>query len=187
MNRTLAALALVAAAAPAPADDRPAKFEDVAKTLEASFEPADAKPGQTVLLKVKVVLAKGFATYPTFQPDRGARSYLTKFAFAPSDGVAFVGTLADPPGAAEKAEKDIGAERVLYYPGGTTFERKAVVNPAAKPGKLTAKVTITLQACDKESCFQKKAVLEPTLTVLDGPAVAVEKAYQEEVEKAFPK
>ena len=49
--------------------------------------------------------------------------------------------------------------------------------------KLT---TFSLSVCDKNNCFPPKNVaVEASFKVLDGPAVAVDKAYADEVAKAL--
>jgi DsbC/DsbD-like thiol-disulfide interchange protein len=182
MNRTLLALPLcLALAAPIPA--QPAK--DAVKKVEAVFEPAEAKPGQTVTLKIVVELADGYHTYPVVQPAAEARYSVNTIAF-PNDGpVVFVGETVDPVGPKTKKGED---HEYLVYPGGGTWVRKAVVSPSAKAGPTTARVKVKLQVCDEDRCFPPKTVeLEATLKVLDGPAEKVDPKYQAEVEKAGKK
>jgi hypothetical protein len=164
---------------------------DAVKKVEAVFEPADAKPGQTVTLKIKVELADGYHTYPVVQPAEEAKFSANKLTF-PADGpVVYVGDTVDPVGPKTKIVDDPVAKEkyeLLYYPGGGTWVRKAVVLPTAKAGAATSKVKIRLLVCDAENCFPPKTVeLEAKLKVLDGPAVEVEKKYQAEVEKATKK
>jgi hypothetical protein len=180
---------LVALAVISPAFAQPAK--DAVKKVEAVFEPASAKPGQTVTLKIKVELADGYHTYPVVQPAEEAKFSANKLTF-PADGpIVFVGDTLDPVGPKSKAVDDPVAKEkyeLLYYPGGGTWVRKGVVVPTAKAGAVTSKIKLKLLVCDAETCFPPKTVeLEATLKVLDGPAVAVEKPYQAEVEKAGKK
>src|SRR5213079_2502408 len=93
--RVLAVAILTAhLAAPCPAadDDGPAKG---VKKVEAAFEPAEAKPGQTVTLKITVELADGFHTYPTKQTDKNAAAMVNKITFPAPAGVIFVGDVKD--------------------------------------------------------------------------------------------
>lgn len=180
----LVALALVPAAFAQPG-------KDAVKKVEASFEPASAKPGQTVTLKVKVELADGYHTYPVVQPADEAKFSANKLTF-PADGpVVFVGDTVDPVGPKSKKIDDPIAKEsyeLLYYPGGGTWARKAVVLPTAKAGATTAKIKVRLLVCDADNCFPPKTIdVEATVNVLDGPAVEVEKKYQAEVEKAGKK
>ena len=162
-----------------------AQPKDAIKKVEASFEPAEAKPGQTVTLKIVVRLADGYHTYPLVQPTPEAKYSVNKVTFPPADAVVFVGTTSDPDGAKLKKGED---HEYLTYPGGGTWTRKAVVSPTAKPGEAKVKVQFRLLVCDENRCFPPKTIdLEPTMKVLDGPAVPVEAKYKAEVEKAGKK
>jgi DsbC/DsbD-like thiol-disulfide interchange protein len=184
MNRiSRSFVVLLTFAALASAQD--AKSKEAIKKVEAVFEPAEAKPGQTVTLKIVVQLADGYHTYPVHQPAPEAKYSTNSIAF-PKDGpVIFVGETVDPPGA--KAKKEDTYE-LLTYPGGGTWMRKAVVPPTAKAGTVAAKVKFTMQVCDENACFPpKKYDLEVPLKILDAPAVAIDPKYKAEVEKAGKK
>ena len=73
-----------------------------------------------------------------------------------------------------------------YHTGVVVYQRKAVVLPTAKAGEVTVTLPkFVLSVCDKDNCFPPKTLKpEAKLTVLDGPAVAVDKKYADEVEKA---
>lgn len=156
------------------------------KSVEATFEPAEAKPGQTVTLKLTVTLEDGYYTYPLVQEDKAATGMVNKLEFPKAGAVVFVGEAYDPAGAKTKAEPVLGIEEMKYYTGTVVFERKAVVSPTAKAGEATVQLPkFLLSVCDKDNCFPPKALKpEAKLKVLDGPAVAVDKKYAEEVEKA---
>lgn len=173
---------LVAFALPAPAADAPKGV----KAVEAKFEPAEAKPGQTVTLKLTVTLEDGYHTYPLVQKDKAAAGMVNKLEFPKGGAVVFVGESLDPPDPKTKAELTSGIEEMYYYTGTVVYERKAVVPPAAKAGEVTVQLPkFALSVCDKNACFPPKTLKpEAKLKVLDGPAVAVEKQYAEEVEKA---
>lgn len=162
-----------------------AQPKDAIKKVEASFEPAEAKPGQTVTLKIVVQLADGYHTYPLVQPTPEAKYSVNKVMFPPADAIVFVGTTADPDSPKIKKGED---HEYLTYPGGGTWTRKAVVAPAAKPGDAKVKVQFRLMVCDEDRCFPPKTFdLDATLKVLDGPAGPVEAKYKDEVEKAGKK
>lgn len=156
------------------------------KSVEATFEPAEAKPGQTVTLKLTVTLEDGYYTYPLVQTDKMAASMVNKLEFPKAGAVVFVGDALDPANPKKKAELAAGIEEMLYYTGTVVYERKAVVLPSAKPGEVTVQLPkFLLSVCDKDNCFPPKTHKpEAKLKVLDGPAVAVEKQYAAEVEKA---
>jgi DsbC/DsbD-like thiol-disulfide interchange protein len=159
--------------------------KDAIKKVEASFEPAQAKPGQTVTLKLTVQLADGYHTYPVVQPTPEAKYSVNKIAFPPADAVVFVGETVDPVEPKVKKGED---HEYLVYPGGGTWTRKAVLRPTAKPGEAAVKVQFRLMVCDEDRCFPPKAIdLEATIKVLDEPAVPVEAKYKAEVEKAGKK
>ena len=182
MNRFLSSVGLCILLA-APVGAEPAK--DAVQKVSATFEPASAKPGETVTLKVTIELADGFHTYPVTQPAAEGKFMTNKIVFPATGPIVFVGTVADPAGAKSKKEED---HELLYYPGGGTWERKAVVSPLAQAGATEAKLKIRLLVCTKDNCFPPKTIeVDASLKVLAGPAVEVEKAYRDEVEKAIRK
>jgi hypothetical protein len=151
--------------------------------VEARFEPATAKPGETVTLKIDVKLDSGWHTYPTVQKDKAAKSYVNRLTFPTGGSIIFVGTVADPPDVKSKSEADI--EELLYYPGGGTWERKAVVSPKASAGDAVAKVKFRISMCDKDVCLPPETIeLEPKLKIAGAP-VTVDAKFKEEVEKAL--
>jgi hypothetical protein len=193
MLRTPAALALLTAVAVASLPGRPAAAQGKAdwyaravKKVEAHFEPAEAKPGQTVTFKLTVDLNDGYYTYPTAQPDRAASGMTNQLKFPDPGAVVFVGGVTDPPIFDVKSEPDLGIKELRVNPGTVVYSRKAVVSPKAAAGPAMVKLpTFRLQVCDKNNCFAPKAVpVEATLKVLDGPPVPVDPAYAAEVTKA---
>jgi hypothetical protein len=181
-------LALVLGAGPdRSASGAPQKwYEKAVKKVEAKFDPAEAKPGQTVTVIITVELNDGYNTYPTAQPDKAAVGMVNSFKF-PKDGpVIFVGPTADPKEFGTKAEPELGIKELRYLSGAVTFTRKAVVSPRAAAGPATTKLNLILLVCDKDACFPPKDVpLEAALKVLPGPAVPVEPEYADEVNKAL--
>lgn len=179
MNRILLAVPLgLALAAPAAAQT----INDATKKVEAVFEPAEARPGQTVTLKITVQLADGYYTYPTVQPAPEAKYSTNSVVFPKGGPVVFVGETIDPAGPKPKKAEEY---ELLTYPGGGTWTRKAVVVPTTKAGTTSAKVKFKLLVCEDDRCFPPKThELEATLKVLDGPAVEVDPKFRAEVEKA---
>lgn len=161
-----------------------AEPKDAFQTATATFEPAEAKPGQTVSLKIKITLGKGYHTYAAIQPSPAHRFNVNKFTFPSDAGVIPVGEIIDP--IDPKSKKDDDGE-LLYYPGGGTWLKKFVVSPEAKPGMATEKIKVRLLICDENNCFPPKMLdLEATLKITEG-SVTVDKAYAKEVEKALKK
>ena len=164
-------------------------INDAIKKVEATFEPQDARPGQTVTVKITVQLLDGYHTYPVYQLADEAKLSANKITF-PTDGtILFVGETVDPVSPRTKKIKE-GTETydLQYYPGGGTWIRKAVVLPSAKAGAATSKIKVRLLVCDADNCFPPKTIdIEAALKVLEGPAVEVEKKYKDAVEKAGKK
>jgi hypothetical protein len=164
-------------------------YEKAVKKFEAKFEPAEAKPGQTVTLKITVDLNDGYHTYPTVQPDPAADNFVNVIKYPEPGTLVFVGKTTDPKDFDTKTEEILKIKELRVIPGTAVFSRKVVVSPKAAPGLLEVKVPeFRLMVCDKNNCFPGKK-LEPvaTLKVLDGPAVPVEKDFAEEVKKALEK
>ncbi len=162
-------------------------YEKAVKKIEGRFAPAEAKPGQTVTFTLTVELNDGYHTYPTAQPDKLAASMTNVIKFPATGPVVFVGDTLDPKDFATKEEPELGIKDLRYNTGTVVYTRKAVVSPKAPAGAATVKLTtFSLSVCDKTNCFPAKNVpVEAALKVLDGPAVAVEKAYADEVAKAL--
>ncbi len=190
MRRMLVVAPVLAAALALPGAPASAQkggwYEKAVKKVEATFDPAEAKPGQTVTLKLTVELNDGYHTYPFKQPDKEAGSMVNQIKFPDPGAVVFVGGVEDPKGFVSKAEPDLGIKELREYEGTVTFTRKAVVSPKAAAGPAAVKLAeFKLMVCDKNNCFPpKKVPVEAKLKVLPGPAVDVEKAYAAEVAKA---
>jgi hypothetical protein len=187
-----ACLAVVLAASAAPAQLQPFKPGDAGKvpawyaeavqSVDATFDPPEARPGQTVTFKLVVRLNPGYHTYPLAQPEKGAKGFVNKVTFPDPGPVTFVGE-AESLDVKTKADKDLGLQELGYMPGTAVYERKAVVSPKAAAGPLVVRVpAFRLNVCDKDNCFPPRTlILEPRLTVLDGPAVPVEAKYADKV------
>ncbi len=186
--RSLLFLAAAAATAAAgqPAPKQPAWYTKAVKKVEATFEPAEAKPGQVVTFKLTVELNEGYHTYPSKQPDKLAASMVNKIGFPDPGAVVFVGPVTDSDNFEKKPEPELGIKEYRYYPGKVVYERKAVVAPTQKPGEVTVKLAeFRLTVCDANNCFPpRKLTPGATLKVLNGPPVPVDPKYADEVKKA---
>ena len=167
-------------------DKKPAWWDKAVKKVEAKFDPAEAKPGQTVTLKLTVELHDGYYTYPTKQEDKNAEAMVNKLVFPDAGAVVFVGETINPGDYLTKAEPLLGIRDLRYHAKTVVYERKAVVRPTQKPGEAAVKVKeFGLTICDANNCYPaRKLTPEATLKVLDGPAVPVEAKYADEVRKA---
>ena len=162
-------------------------FEQVFKGAEAHFEPAEAKPGQSVTLKVSIKLLDGWHTYPIRQPDPGAQGQTNQLTLSGSGDVIFVRHMEDPPEPAKLPPEELppGVEVIFEYPEGGIWRQQAVVSPKANPGAKPVTVEIRMLVC-KKSCFPPKTKkVTATLTVLDGAPVLVDPQYQDEVNRAL--
>src|SRR5262249_33675225 len=105
-------------------------FERAVPKVEASFEPAAAKPGDVTTLKLAIEVASGWHTYRTRQPLTRNASYVNKFTFPPlPDGLSFEGELNEPPPLVDPIKDDVSS-----YEGTTVWTRKARVSPQANGG-----------------------------------------------------
>lgn len=183
-----AAVAVLGGDAPTAAQLKNDRFAKAVKSIQAKFEPADAKPGQTVTLKVTVELNDGYHTYPTVQADKAAAGFVNQLKFPEPGAVVFVGEVTDPPVYDVKSEPDLGIKEYRVVPFTAVYTRKAVVSPAAAAGPVTVKMPpFRMQVCDKNNCYAQAVPLEAALKVLPGPAVPVDPAYTAEVAKAAKK
>jgi hypothetical protein len=163
-------------------------IDKIVKKFEAKFEPAEAKPGQLVTLKINLELADGWQTYPTIQTDKAVKSSVNKFTFPTTGPAIFVGEIIDPPDPKSKADAILGFENMLYYPGGGTWEQKVVISPKAKSGETESKISVRLLVCDKDTCLPpEKFDLTAKIKVLDTKPVEIDPKYKAEVEKKLEK
>ena len=177
---------LVLFGGPALSADPPSKG---VKSVALSVEPKEAKPGQTVRVKLTIELESGFTIYATEQSDKNATDFVTAIPYPAPGPVVFVGSIKEPESPVLKAEPLLGIKALRVFEGKVVFERAAVVAPTTAAGPTTIKLAgLKLQACDDKNCYPGKAISpEVELKVLPGPAVEIEKKYKEEVEKALKK
>lgn len=157
-----------------PADDgRAMRFDDVVKRMEARFEPATARRGETVTWTLTVELIPGWHTYPVHQPDPKADSQVTKIKFPKTGDLTAIGPLTEPPDPHKKAEPALGIKEILSYEGTVVWKQTMQLGVDAKPGTKTINIPVTLFAC-KESCLPpERKDIAATLTISDEPAVPI--------------
>lgn len=160
-------------------------FSDVG-TVSAVFEPAQAKPGQVVTLKLTVTPKERNWTYPADPPEGQLSRNLIEFP--PPGDVVFVGKLIDPEGWKTKKDEANPLKKIRYYGEPTTWVLTAVVSPKATAGKKTITLKGTqVQVCIPQgNCFTTDLNEPPTaeLVVLDGPPMPVPSEYAAEVQAA---
>ncbi len=181
MNRIYSMIVLFFGSGIAVADSP--KFNDVVKSVEARFEPAKARPGETVTLKITMKLAEGWWTYPTFQPDPGAKSMINQLHFPASGPLVFIGEMTEPANPKEKPDLMANIEKMLYYPGGGTWEKKVVVHPSTNQGAYLSTAVFRIQVCDSKHCLAPKSVEAKAQIEIAGAPVAVDPKYRAALEK----
>lgn len=134
MSRASALLLSLFLAVPGANSEVPSKIEDVVKGIDARFEPADARPGQSVTLTIELKLANGWQTYPTKQKDAAVRYSVNKITFPKGGAVLFSGKVTEPPNPTIVKEPDLDIMELHTYPGGGTWKCEARIAPTAKPG-----------------------------------------------------
>lgn len=183
MRLVLPLLACLVAAAPAVAQQR-LSFDQAVQKIEATVEPAEARPGQTVTFRLSVRLNPDWYTYPTAQLDKGFPLSRNDIQLPTAGELIFVEPVRDP---ADAHTKTSGSDAYLYYPGGATWEFRAVVPPAAAPGEKKVRLkTFKIIVCYEKTgnCLNPKVVpVEATFRVAGEP-IPVEAKYAEVVRAA---
>jgi len=118
--------------------------------VSAALDPAQARRGEEIKLKVTLDITPGFHSYPTKQSDSKAESYVTSIKIESLD-VARVGGFRDPP-TKSKAEPALKIRSMAYLEGLAVIEGTLRVKPEATPGKKEVTVTISGQVCDENGC-----------------------------------
>src|SRR5262245_28874878 len=145
--------------------NRNLSFNDVFTRIEAEFEPAIARRGETVTWKLTVELIPRWHTYPTKQADPNAQSQVTQIKFPQTGDVTPDGPITEPDHPIKKAEPDLGIKELIQYEGTVVWQQQLVVSPFAAPGDDQIKVPITKFACDESCLPPKKHETTATLTI----------------------
>lgn len=173
MSKLTLVIPIAIAAAPPACAEGPSRIDEVIKRLEARFEPAEARPGQKVTLKIELKLAEGWYTYPTAQPDREAVFNVNKITFPKDGAIHFSGRVTDPPKPRVEEFPQLEIKELRTYPGGGTWECEAQVRHDAKQGlakaKITFRVIVGRGGPDPRWFVPKKFDLEATIKVAGEP------------------
>lgn len=186
MFRMLAIVSGILLSLPAFASDKD-WYAKAVKGIETKVIPAEAKPGETVTVRITVQLNDGYHTYPLVQPDLRAADQINRLTFPDADpsGLIFVGTAKGPDNPTKKAEPALGIKEMHIFSGTATYERKAVVSPKAS-GKVTVQIPkFQFMVCDENNCFPPKTLKPEVSVTVSGTAVPVAKEFAAEVEKAL--
>jgi thiol:disulfide interchange protein DsbD len=173
--------AVAAAPAPAPegpkpktADSKP-QFKPHAASLSASIELAEAKPGQTVTLKVTAKIDPGSHIYDYAKSPPAEGPSPTRFDLFDTGGLTVSGdwTADRPP--LVKQEPAFNNLPVQYFEDEVTWSLPLKVPSDASPGKRTLHVQVGYQVCDASTCSPPGQWTLPgvTLAIMPGDAPAV--------------
>ncbi|MCS6865816.1 MAG: hypothetical protein NZS48_12230, partial [Gemmata sp.] len=153
---------------PATTSKLPKEFTSRAE-VTLTVAPAQAKWGETVVVKLTITPKPGSWTYPVVPNQPGQTA--TNLIELPEPGdVIFIGRVTDPPQQKWERKPRLGGregefDQVTFEP--ITWEFKAVVSPKAKAGTTTiAFTTSTLQVCDNVGCFPATGRRLPTATLV---------------------
>lgn len=160
-----------------------AQFDDLG-SFALKVEPAKAKRGETVTVKLTLTPAAGAWTYP-FSPKDPTQPGHNKLRGSKDADLIFVD--AGPEPANPKSKPRVGEPGAddEYYAAPVSWELKAVVSPKATAGKKSAPLRgLTIQFCDDNRCLQNPSdALVADFEVLPDEAVPVDGKYAAAVEK----
>ena len=174
----LSVTVLIALTSPAAGQRPRLKFENAVESIQATVEPAEARPGQTVVYKVAVKLRPEWYTYPVHQQDGPFKDSRNVLELPATSDLIFVEGVKDPPNARPKVSN---SGSYLTYPDGVTWEIKAVVSPKATAGdKIVALKKFRITVCYEVTgnCLNPETVPVAAPFKVAGPPTAVEPQYQ---------
>ena len=129
----------------------------------AVFDPAEAKRGGTVTLKVTLTPAPGYHTYPTKQADAKADAFITTIEFPGIKDLKPAKEWKEPKPKIMD-EKELMA-KVGIYEEKAVLENILTVSKDAAAGAKKIKVKIDTQVCDDKGCIPFSKTLEVPLTI----------------------
>ncbi|MFO0802254.1 MAG: cytochrome c biogenesis protein CcdA [Gemmataceae bacterium] len=168
------------------------KFSDLG-TVTVEVSPKEAKPGQTVQVRLTVEPKPLAWTYPTSPKDK-EQPGSNRINWEPkANDLVFVGTVVDPEGVKTKKRSDEPDKLAEYYPHKVTWVLNAVVSPKATPGAKSVPLAgSSIQVCgtvgERELCLNtsQKEMPQAEFTVLEGAPVPVESQFADTLKKLFP-
>jgi thiol:disulfide interchange protein len=168
MNRLVIAITALMLLTPfEPSATAQKKGNEVIQKAEARFEPATAKPGDTVIWTLTVTLADHWHTYTTKQADPSS-SVVTQIDFRDVPGLKPNGDVIDPSTGGTIDNPD-GGPPLRVMEGTFVWERKFEVTPAAPNGPLKLDTSTKFQVCDDKHCLPwDKFDASATLTITGG-------------------
>ena len=133
--------------------DSPARTKPKDAVLTIAADPAEARPGGTVVLTVTAKLKPGFHIYQYSKEDNDVGPKNTRFDLFDTAGLVVV---RDWTAAREPTKKKEPAfpelERVSFYENEIAWSVKLQVPEDAPPGKKTLRCQASYQICNDQSC-----------------------------------
>ena len=178
----LPAAANAGAAPPAPAPladakapkakESPERIRPKVATLTTAFEPAEARPGETVAYKITAQVEPGWHiyAYAKTEPEQGPRP--TTFDVFDTGGLKAAGGWKASTAPEVKQEPAFDNMVVAFHEGEVTWSLPLTVPADAPAGKLTVRTQAGYMICNETSCLPagRWTLADATLTVL--PAAA---------------
>jgi thiol:disulfide interchange protein DsbD len=156
--------------------------ETAVKSVRATVEPTEVRPGQTVKFTIEIKLRSNeYQTYPLIQPDPLEHASHNTLLFPKGQPYFFTGLVADPPNPKVK----IGGEKgeLRYYPGGASWTVPVVISPQAPAGELIIKPQqFRYIICDEHNCLPPRSANLEAKVMVSGEPVPIEESLRKEVE-----
>ena len=145
--------------------------------VSSSFDPATAKRGQTVTLRLQVELDPEYHTYSFVQTDPDLVDSVPTFEFS---GLLPELVKAGAPTEHATEQKTIKGSNGLF--GKVELAQQFVVRPDAAVGEKVWRGKVRFQVCNENACLPTRTFnVEATLNIGDAPAVPVDPKYADVV------
>ncbi len=155
--------------------------EIAVKSITATVEPTEARPGQTVQFKIDMKLRSSeYWTYPFKQIDWREKDSKNSLYFPKGQPYFFIGSIVDPPNPKIKP----GPKGELrHYPGGASWTIPVVISPEAKAGEITIKPQKFMYVvCDEHNCLIPQTYKLEAKIKIAGEPMPVAESYRQDVE-----
>jgi thiol:disulfide interchange protein DsbD len=147
------------------------RFDSVVRKLDAKFEPANAKPGDTVKWKLTLDIIPGWHIYAAQQLDPES-SYVTGISFPKMEGLTPVGEIIEPTTGHTVANPESG-QPLMVFDGVFSWEQSFKVTSAATNGTLRFPVKLKMQVCNDTNCLpQERREVVAELVIAGGSSAA---------------
>lgn len=137
-------------------------------TVEPKLEPAKARRGEKILLKLVIEPAPGFHTYPFTQEDPNVQANVATLK-VDSKAVALTGVVKAPPPHKSPPAPEFNAKALGEWEHKVETEHQLLVKPDIAPGVYDVKVRFGAMVCDDSGCVPVDKKFDLKLTVTDEP------------------